>query len=105
MATKKPGEWIEVGFIGGGGGSVGVPPSIVLLGKLTAKDLDTVAPDNPVYINLSTAENDALVNSKALQLLEAIHSFDKFGPEGIRKGPDGTPNGFFRGRRWATGST
>ena len=94
VSAKKPGEWIPATYsVPGGGLGVAV---IAYSGELTRADLDAVAPDNPVLINLSIDDNHALINSKALELLRAHHPLPF--PEGsIRQGPDGSPDGFIKG--------
>lgn len=77
--TKKEGEWI-FGF--------GYDPSILKY-VLTNKDLDEVTGNRPMFI-LDASMHQAYVNSAALKLA----GFDKGTKvEGVKKGPDGEPDG------------
>ena len=61
VKKHKPGEWVLV--------KIGGEDDIPVVYNVTRFDLDTVSPDNPVYIDAGAQQNHQIVNSKALEKL------------------------------------
>ena len=70
VLTKKPGEWIVTVPRGEESSGIGLVVELHK-GEVTRFDLDTAAPNNPVALHWGGGEagSDALVNTKALDLL------------------------------------
>jgi predicted amidohydrolase YtcJ len=92
-SQKKPGEWLRLQL---GDTSRDLP---IVWKEVTRYDLDRAAPENPVYLQLASVQNAALINSRALDVL-----YEKYprGLPGIGQDERGNPTGLIRGVAAAT---
>ena len=79
VSSKQPGEWIVISII--------FPTRIKELRLLTLAELDTIAPDNPVFLN---AGYSGIVNSEALRI---SNIYNNISPGVIRNKTSGQPTG------------
>ena len=98
-SKKAPGEWIVTTPIGVPPDYFNLPNGLAEKRWPTRHDLDTAAPDNPVYIPTSAYwPHPTILNSRALALLEVTRDTRDTDRVVIEKDPDsGEPTGVIRG--------